>query len=100
MVSVVNGYVCFSSCDEAKAKRGNDPNVVPGAPPDVSDPKKKSAFAGQPTVILDGMLKGLANGAARQAHPYRWRHQSAAYVEYPRITPLLRHHRYTPVTLP
>ena len=64
MVSVVNGYVCFSSCDEAKAKQGNNPNVIPGTPPDVSDPKKKSAFAGQPTVILSGMLKDLATGAS------------------------------------
>ena len=63
MVSVVNGYVCFSSCDEAKAKQGNNPNVVPGAPPEASDRKKKSAFAGQPTVILGGLLKDLANGA-------------------------------------
>ena len=44
MVSVVNGYVCFSSCDEAKAKQGNNPNVVLGTPPpEASDPKKKSA---------------------------------------------------------
>jgi hypothetical protein len=64
MVSVVNGYVCFSSCDEAKAKRGNNPNVVPGTPPEASDPKKKSAFAGQPTVILGGVLKALANGVS------------------------------------
>ena len=64
MVSVVNGYVCFSSCDEAKAKQGNNPNVVPGTQPDVSDPKMKSAFAGQPTVILGGVLKDLANGAS------------------------------------
>jgi hypothetical protein len=64
MVSVGNGYVCFSSCDEAKAKQGNNPNVVPGAPPDASDPKMKSAFAGQPTVILDGVLKDVANSAS------------------------------------
>ncbi len=64
MVSVVNGYVCFSSCDEAKAKRGTDPNAKPGTPPDVSDPSKKSAFAGQPPVILDGLLKGLTTGAS------------------------------------
>jgi hypothetical protein len=62
MVSVVNGYVCFSSCDEAKAKQGNDPSVAPGTPSEASDPKKKSAFAGQPTVILDGVLKDVANG--------------------------------------
>ena len=64
MVSVVNGYVCFSSCDEAKAKQGNNPNVVPGMPPGASDPKEKSVFAGQPTVILDGMLKDQANGTS------------------------------------
>ena len=64
MVSVVNGYVCFSSCDEAKAKQGDKLNVVPGTPPDASDPKMKSAFAGQPTVILDGVLKDLANSAS------------------------------------
>ena len=61
MVSVVNGYVCFSSCDEAKAKQGNNPNVVPGTPPEASDPKKKSGFAGHPSVILGGALKDLAN---------------------------------------
>jgi hypothetical protein len=69
MVSVVNGYVCFSSCDEAKAKRGTDPNAKPGTPPDVSDPSKKSAFAEQPSVILDGTLKSLANGARPAGMP-------------------------------
>ena len=64
MVSVVNGYVCFSSCDEAKAKQDNDPSVAPGTTLEASDPKKKSAFAGQPTVILDGVVKDLANGTS------------------------------------
>ena len=64
MVSVVNGYVCFSSCDEAKAKQGNDPSVAAGTPLEASDAKKKSAFAGQPTVILDGVVKDLANGTS------------------------------------
>ena len=62
MVSVINGYVCFSSCDEAKAKQGKDPSIAPGTLPQASDPEKKSAFAGQPTVILNGVLKDLANG--------------------------------------
>ena len=61
MVSVVNGYVCFSSCE---AKQGNNPNLVPGTPPEAPDPKKKSAFAGQPTVILNGVLKDVANGTS------------------------------------
>jgi hypothetical protein len=69
MVSVINGYVCFSSCDEAKAKRGTDPNVAPGTPPNVSDPKKKSAFAGQATVILDGVLKVPTNGTSSFGAP-------------------------------
>ena len=43
MVAVVNGYVCFSSCDAAKAKQGKDPNAPPGAESDPSkahDPSK------------------------------------------------------------
>ncbi|MFZ0069471.1 MAG: hypothetical protein WAK90_25195 [Pseudolabrys sp.] len=65
---MVNGYVCFSSCDEAKAKQGNNPNVVLGTPPpEASDPKKKSE--GQPTVILDGVLKELANGTSSPGAP-------------------------------
>ena len=69
MVSVVNGYVCFSSCDVAKAKQGNDPNGVPGMPPEASNLKRKSAFAGQPAVILDGVLNGQANSASSPGAP-------------------------------
>jgi hypothetical protein len=64
MVSVVNGYVCFSSCDVATAKEGKDPNAPPNTPPDALDIKKKPAFAGQPAAIFDGALKGLANAAS------------------------------------
>jgi hypothetical protein len=52
----------FPSCDEAKAKQGTNPNALPGTQPGTFAPAKKSAFAGQPTVILDGVLKDLANG--------------------------------------
>jgi hypothetical protein len=51
MISSINGYVCFSSCDEAKAKQGKDPQALPGA----TDEKAKSH---QPAVIFDGALKG------------------------------------------
>lgn len=59
MVSVVNGYTCFSSCDEAKARQGKDPHP---SDPLSSDPTaaKKSALDGQPATILDGVLKELA----------------------------------------
>jgi hypothetical protein len=59
-VSVVNGYVCFSSCDVAQAKQGKDPNAPPGAAHDSAKPKS-SALAGRPATILDGALKDLAN---------------------------------------
>ena len=59
MISVVNGYVCNSSCDVAKAKQGKDPNTPPGAPADASKTDKTSGFAGQPATILDGALKDL-----------------------------------------
>jgi hypothetical protein len=57
MISVVNGYICTSSCDVANAKQGKDPNTPPGAPAGVSKTSKTSGFAGQPATILDGALK-------------------------------------------
>jgi hypothetical protein len=65
MISAVNGYVCFSSCDAAKAKQGKDPHTFP-APADV----KAKSRDHQPSVIFDGALKGTQasgdNGSVRQ----------------------------------
>ena len=59
MITVVNGYVCFSSCDVAAAKQGKDPSApldqLPG------DDDKKNSLSGQPATILDGALKNWAN---------------------------------------
>ena len=63
MVSVVNGYVCFSSCDEVKAKQGKDPHPSDATLSGDPSPAKKSAFDGQPAAILDGALKELATAA-------------------------------------
>jgi hypothetical protein len=58
MISVVNGYVCTSSCEAASARQGKDPDAAPGSPPSVaSKDDKTSAFAGQPATLLDGSLK-------------------------------------------
>jgi hypothetical protein len=58
MISVVNGYVCTSSCEATSARQGKDPNVPPGSPPGASSKNgKTSAFAGQPATLLDGSLK-------------------------------------------
>ena len=58
MISVVNGYVCTSSCEAASAKQGKDPHALPGTPPGTSN--KSSGFAGQPATVLGGALKDIA----------------------------------------
>ncbi len=61
-ITVVNGFVCTSGCDEAKAKQGKDPNAPPGAPP--GEDGKASGFAGQPATVLGGSLADLANAVS------------------------------------
>ena len=68
MISIVNGYICTSSCEVASAKQGKDPSAPPGSPPGVSGKDKTSALARQPATILDGALANTnavtpANGA-------------------------------------
>jgi hypothetical protein len=65
MISVVNGYVCTSSCEAANAKQGKDPNAPPGTPPGQSSKTDKtSGFAGQPATILDGALNNHSSASA------------------------------------
>ena len=60
MISVVNGYVCTSSCEAASARQGKDPSAPPGSPPGASG-DKRSAFTDQPVTVLDESLKDLAS---------------------------------------
>jgi hypothetical protein len=60
MISIVNGYVCTSSCEAASASAGKDPN----APPGVSDKTRSSAFAAQRASILDHRPKDLQQSGA------------------------------------
>jgi hypothetical protein len=61
-VSVVNGYMCYTSCQAAAARAGKDPHAPPGAPPSQSDHQDKAnGLAGQPPSILDPGPKDLAN---------------------------------------
>lgn len=60
MISVINGYVCFSSCDAAAATQGKDPNAHPGSISDASN-KKPSSLGARPATVLDGAPKDLAN---------------------------------------
>ncbi len=55
-ISIVNGYLCTSACDAAKARTGQDPhprsatNQTPNVRPDPSEP---------PAVTFGGSLSGL-----------------------------------------
>jgi hypothetical protein len=60
MISVVNGYVCTSSCEAASARQVKDPNAPPGAPAGTFGKNDKSSgFAGQPAIVLGGALTDL-----------------------------------------
>jgi hypothetical protein len=37
MISVVNGYICTTSCEVAAAKQGKDPAAPPGSVPGTSN---------------------------------------------------------------
>jgi len=63
-ITIVNGYVCTSGCDEAKAKQGKDPNAPPGTPPGDDSKDKASGLASQPATVLGGILKDLATANA------------------------------------
>jgi len=65
MISVVNGFVCSSSCDVEAAKKGKDPSAPPGSPPGTNTKTDKiSGFDKQPVTILDGALRDLASANA------------------------------------
>ena len=63
-VSVVNGYMCYTSCQAAAARAGKDPHAPPGAPPGQHDGKDKAnGLAGQQPSILDpGHASNGVNG--------------------------------------
>jgi hypothetical protein len=60
-ISVVNGFVCYSSCDVSKAKNGEDPHPST----DSGNVDKESAasslgWADQPAVVFGGSLSRSA----------------------------------------
>lgn len=58
-MSVVNGFLCYSSCDAAKAAKGQDPHPRTDV---VSQSGGDNARHDGPAVILDGVLK-VSGGA-------------------------------------
>jgi hypothetical protein len=55
-VSVVNGYVCTSSCDVAKAKKGEDPHLAIHA---TNGEPQGGAVGRGPAVLFGGSLRDL-----------------------------------------
>ena len=65
MISIVNGYVCTTSCEAAAAKQGKDPSAPAGAPSGVSSKEHRaSSFANRQATVFDGALKGLTGANA------------------------------------
>lgn len=60
MISVVNGYICCSSCDVAAAKQGKDRAAPRGSVPGTAG-KKTSGLDTRPATLLDGALKDFAD---------------------------------------
>jgi hypothetical protein len=57
-VSVVNGFKCYSSCDEVKARAGKDPH--PKAQTATEEQSQEADRLGsQPAVTFGGALTGL-----------------------------------------
>jgi hypothetical protein len=74
-ISVVNSFLCFSSCDVAKAMKGENPHPRADA---ITKPAEKSPEASridEPAVVLGGALKmpgtnGVAlTGAGQSINP-------------------------------
>ena len=67
MVAIVNGYVCFSTCDAKSAQQGKDPNAPPGSAPGTKahrpgDPA--SSVDAQPATTFGGALQDLLTADA------------------------------------
>jgi hypothetical protein len=76
-VSVVNGYVCTSSCDVAKAKKGEDPHPAIHA---ANGEPQDGAVDHGPAVLFGGSLSDVrgAEGikppdATATSDPPKWR---------------------------
>jgi hypothetical protein len=63
-LSIVNGYLCFSSCDQAKARQGKDPHPKPDGGDKAGDATNKPRAPDGPAVLFGGGLANLADLSA------------------------------------
>jgi hypothetical protein len=81
-VSVVNGFVCYSCGDVAKAKRGEDPHPTNGADAvgghkGVDGSHKNASPHDGPAVTFGGTLVAIADATSADAAPPATAVQSA-----------------------
>ena len=67
-ISIVNGFVCTSSCDVAKAKKGEDPHPLTGAAKIAAEKDEKASdpLKADPAVVFGGALAGVSAAKAVQ----------------------------------
>ena len=66
-ISIVNGYVCFNSCDAKRAETGKNPHDNPGQldnDPRANSHKPVGTPNDQPAVTFGGALKDLTTANA------------------------------------
>jgi hypothetical protein len=66
-ISIVNGYVCFNSCDARRAETGKNPHDNPGQldnDPRANSHKPAGTPDDQPAVTFGGALKDLMTANA------------------------------------
>jgi hypothetical protein len=67
-ISIVNGFVCTSSCDVAKAKKGEDPHPATGAEKIAQEKAEKASDpmrANDPAVVFGGALARSSTAVVR-----------------------------------
>lgn len=62
MVSIINGYVCFTSCDVAAARRGKDAAAASASIPGVTNDRAAMPDSRHP-IVFDGPFKDSANAS-------------------------------------
>ena len=74
-ISVVNSFLCFSSCDVAKAMKGENPHPRADATTKPAEKSPEASRIDEPAVVLGGALKmpgsnGVApSGAGQSTNP-------------------------------
>lgn len=62
LMSVVNGFVCRSSCDEAVARKGHDPRNPSGNPVKQAELDARDGRTSKPKIAFDDTASTVSTG--------------------------------------